>query len=297
MSCVVEIKDVVEVLSADGTINAVPNLSIDETAGILAGLAKDTEQASNVITVDGLGSYGLTLQDLQQTGVVKKGLNVSYSPLDLAAVLADPSVFTGKYGVTSVDDLLNNEELQRELINKVMVTNVCDLRFQGVITGNETAAELAALAGMAAKFSPANIKAKLLGTVSDALNSAMDKIGNIAKFGAVLTVIKSADILGKLKGIGAATVKLPDLAIGTIDTANIDAGVDKLVGSLRIQSPAEIAALAAVAAQALRKGLPVPTSLSDIPTSLSGISTSLSDVSSKLSALSPKDYNACSGDS
>jgi len=294
MTCEIEIKDLVAELAKPSVITPVLGLSFDETAGVLTGILKSVDQASDVISEKGLGSYGLSLQDLQKTGVVKKGLGASIDPADLAAILSDPSVFTGKHGVNNVDNILANEALQQELINEVVSKNMCDMRSQGVITGLESVSELAALAGMAAKFSISDIKGKLAGTISDLLNSAMDKLGGLAAFGAVLAVAKQADILGKLKGLGRAVVSLPELAADTIDTADIFDNVDKLIGSVRIPKASDIAAGVTDSLSVLGVagiGATAQSLLADL-SDPADVLNAVTDATKKL-PLGPGDYSSC----
>jgi len=171
---------------------------------------------------------------------------------------------------------------------------MCDMRSQGVITGLESVSELAALAGMAAKFSISDIKGKLAGTISDLLNSAMDKLGGLAAFGAVLAVAKQADILGKLKGLGRAVVSLPELAADTIDTADIFDNVDKLIGSVRIPKASDIAAGVTDSLSVLGVagiGATAQSLLADL-SDPADVLNAVTDATKKL-PLGPGDYSSC----
>jgi len=243
MSCVIEIKDLVLEIGKPGILIEVPGLTTDETAAVLTAILKTVDQASDVISDNGLGTYGLSIADLQLTGVVKKGLSLATEADALAGILSDPSVFSGNYDVNDVDDILNNEGLQRELINDVMVKNVNSLFLQGLLKGIELAAILAGIAALAAKFSIEDIKqhfANLLSGVTNLLDGVMSSLSDLASYAALMVATKTADLLSKLKGIGSSSVSLPVLEVGTIEIPDVNANVDEIVGSLKIQSVGEI---------------------------------------------------------
>ena len=229
MSCELDIKDIVDEYLIPGNIRPDRTLPVEQVAGVLTGIRKNVDQDQYTISSKGVGLYGLGLDDLQLTCVVKQGLNFS---TDLSVALADNSIYTGKYNIKNVDDLLNDEGLQRTIANVSMISKMESLRAQGLITGNETDEELAKLAALAAKYSPSNIKDYLLGKADDLLTTAMDALAVLAVTGAVISAIKNADILGKLKGFGKQIASLPDLALNTINTADIDAAANEILRQL-----------------------------------------------------------------
>ena len=66
-------------------------------------------------------------------------------------------------------------------------------------------------------------------------------MGALAAAGALIALIKNADILGKLKGFGAQIASIPELLTNTISMADTDAGADSIVGSSKIASIASSA--------------------------------------------------------
>ena len=252
MTCVLEVKDLANVWTNIGTIEPIPELNIDQTVGILAALEDIVGQDSDVVTENGLGTYGLLLRDLQLVGVVKKGISAIG---DLVTILSDTSIYTGKHRVNNVDDLLLNKGLQLQLIAEVIAKNLDTLRFQGVLTGDETDEELAGVAGVSAQYTPEevadNIEKDFVGKIIGYADEAMQIMAVHAAFGAVLGVIKKADILGKVQGIGAAIVSLPTLATDTIESADVNQNVDKIVGSTRIPSVGDATTSAGAAANSV----------------------------------------------
>jgi len=282
MSCAIEIRDLVLEIGKPGILIEVPGLTTDETAGVLTAILKTVDQASNVISVNGLGTYGLSIADLQLIGVVKKGLSLASDADALEGILSDPSVFSGQYDVNDVDDILNNEGLQRELINNVMIKNVNDLRLQGLLKGIEIAAILAGIAALAAKFSIADIKqhfANLLSGVTNLLDSVMSELSDLASYAALMVATLSADLLSKLKGIGASVVSLPVLEVGTIEIPDINANVDAIVGSQKIQSVAEIES---AAQEATKLGVET-TGITDLALNAQVDLTALPEIPTKIS--------------
>ena len=238
-------------MAKQGNVTGFGGLTPVQVTGVLTAIIKTVNQPSNVVTADkGVGSYGLSLADLQLTGVVKCGFDFDQ---DLLVVLADPSVFTGKHAVNKIEDLLGPtptdcesvlariereraERLQQELMNEVMASNINSLTATGNLASDADASEVAALAAQSTKFSPFELLGNALGTIGDVLGFAIDSLGALAALGALIAVVKNADILGKLKGFGADTASVPEQSTDTIDTADTDAGADSIVGSSRIAS-------------------------------------------------------------
>ena len=261
MSCKLDLNDIVYTQALAGTISTVDGLTEDQMSGVLAALSSSVNQDADEIACAGLGSFGLFLSDLQLTGIIKKGLAASDDPaliptivnpdtgiLCLAdpeayiAFLSDASIFTGKDGVFSVDDLLSNEALQRTLSNSVITRNMSALEARGALTGDEDYETLAELAGLSAKYPESSIMDKINGFFDDlsaGFEIGMQVLGAFAIFGAVLATVKGLDLLGKLSGWWGAIISLPDEATDTIEQADTNAGVDSIVGSNRIQSEAE----------------------------------------------------------
>ena len=251
MSCELDIDDIVAEMAKLGNIKPVWGLPTDQVAGVLAAVVTTVDQDSYVVsTSKGLGSYGLSLADLQLTGVVKCGFDFDE---DILVALSDPSIFTGKNSVNNVIDLtgpgpadcesviadLKRKEaagLQQQLMNEVIIANMNSLAAQGYVTGDQSDQELASLAGQSAKFAPFEVIGNILGTVGDVLSYAADALGALAALGALIALIKNADILGNLKGFGAQLASIPELLTNTINMADTDAGADSIVGSSRIAS-------------------------------------------------------------
>ena len=249
MSCLLDIPDLVDEMLI-GPIDPIAGLPAIQVGGVLAAVRKTVDQDSTAITDKGLGAYGLSIADLQVTGIVKCGVDPAQLIED---ILADPSVFTGKDNITSSDDLTGPEELpcdtiaaklardrakalQQQLMAAAIAAKMANLRLQGV--EGETDQEIATLAGQSSKFSPFDIIANIAGLAGDILGAAIDALGLIAAAGALIAAVKNVDILGKLKGFGAKIASLPELATDTLASAMsaVNSGVDSIIGSSKIPS-------------------------------------------------------------
>ena len=224
----IKIEEILNEFTAPGIIFGVSTLSAEQTTGLLTSMGKQKGQDSDVVSSEGVGLYGQSKFNLEDVGVIKSGLNTSDDPNDLVTVLSDPSIFTGKHGVTKVEDLLSNEGLQRQLIQDVVLLTLNKLTQQGLITGNESDADIAAIGSLSTDFTFDQIKGFISGTIIGALLIKMDALADSARY-----AINLLDFKGLVPEI---SLKVPKNATNTIKTANLDAELDKLIGSSRIES-------------------------------------------------------------
>jgi hypothetical protein len=242
MSCELDINDIIGELGKS-SLSSVSGLPSDQVAGVLAAIANTVGQDSTEIN-NGLGTYGLTADDLELTGIIKCGFSLDD---ELATALADSSLFTGKNGVNNVTDLtgsppedcetaaarINRERaaaLQQKIMNEAIAAKMKELGLQGGLTGDETDQELASLSGKVSKFS--------IDTVLAGVDTAMNALGVLAAVGALIVVVKNADIAGKLSGFGSAATSEPEQETDTIDESDTNENVDAIVGSSRVPSAA-----------------------------------------------------------
>ena len=242
----IDVKDVVKE-GKSGNIEAVAGLTKDQTVGILANIKKDVDQPANVVTEKGLGSYGLSLENLQLLKIVKGG--ITPAP-DLETTLNDASVFTGLRSVNSVNVLLSNEDLQKTLMQEVITKNTASLQRQGVISGFEGPEIAAGVAGASAKFNVSEIKDYANGTASPEITDGINKAQAGADFAVNLTDTKASSALEKVKGIGGGSIKPVKSAVDTISTPQLNKNVDDFIGSKRVPSAVTEADTAALAEQA-----------------------------------------------
>lgn len=117
-------------------------LSSYEIQKLLAQTINLVNQSPDEISQDkGIGQYGFTCYALEQAGYVKPGTSLKYflnTPEDFVAVMSSPSVWTGKNGVYSLADLLNDPEMQTVAQVELMQQGYESLLASGTITVTPT---------------------------------------------------------------------------------------------------------------------------------------------------------------
>jgi hypothetical protein len=114
-----------------GPVTPVGPLTANETAAVIAQIGNIVDQDPTVVSPDGgVGTYGLTPIDLEETGYVKPG--TSNYP-DVVCALQSPSVWTGKNGISNLDLLLNDGGAQTRIENELLQTRYNSLVASGVI--------------------------------------------------------------------------------------------------------------------------------------------------------------------
>lgn len=113
-------------------------LSSYEVQKLLAQTINLVDQDWAEISQDkGIGQYGFTCYALEQAGYVKPGTSLKYfldTPEDFVAVMSSPSVWTGKNGVYSLEDLLNDPDMQTTAQVELMQQGYESLLASGTIT-------------------------------------------------------------------------------------------------------------------------------------------------------------------
>lgn len=128
---------------------AIGPISSNQVQGLLAQVANFVNQPSNVMTDDkGVGLYGLNCQQLEASGYVKPGTyrRFIFDPSPMTQVLSAPGIFTGRNGVSSVTDFLNNTSSQSDAMTTLMTQSYNSLTASGSIIAPITQT-VSALAG------------------------------------------------------------------------------------------------------------------------------------------------------
>jgi hypothetical protein len=190
-------------------------LTPSETQAVIAQIANLVDQPFDEIsTEEGIGEYGLGTPQLEQAGYLKPG--TSNYP-DFNCAVSSPSVWTGKDGVYSLTDVLNDPALQTQMQTQVMQNSYNALTSAGTIqepttapatvstgqiytnNGLSTLTAASLVTGTAALASNFNsiISASLAGAnnISNFLSNPVTNISTLAS-GAVNTVTQSIAGLG-----------------------------------------------------------------------------------------------------
>ncbi len=129
--------DIINIRGNDLDPESVGPLNAFQIQKLLAQTAKLVDQEFDQITLDkGIGRYGFTAYALEQAGYVKPGTTAKYftnGAENFVAVMSSPSVWTGKGGVYSLNDLLISPETQNKIQVQIMQQGYRQLVTSGVI--------------------------------------------------------------------------------------------------------------------------------------------------------------------
>ena len=107
-----------------------------------------------------LGKLGQTPQQLEDAGHLKPGTaelsNALISQGKTIEQAMPPSVWTGQGGVVNVNSFVNSQTSQTNAQVSLMQNSFTQLQGQGIITGNESAGQVAGIVNSASKFGVSN---------------------------------------------------------------------------------------------------------------------------------------------
>lgn len=129
--------DIVSVRGDDLEPDLVGPLTPFQVQKLLAQIINLVDQPTEQISLEkGIGRYGFTAYALEQAGYVKPGTSLRFfseDSEDFVSVMSSPSVWTGKNGVYSLNDLLNDVALQNQTQVLLMQQGYEQLEQVGVI--------------------------------------------------------------------------------------------------------------------------------------------------------------------
>lgn len=212
-------------------VTPVGPLTGPQTQALLAQIANLVDQTPDTVTSQGVGTYNLGPDQLEQAGYLKPG--TSNYP-DFNCVIGTPSVWTGKDGVYSLADIVGDPALQTQIQTQVMQNSYSALTASGTIqttqtnpasvstgqiytnSGLSTLTAAALVSGTAALSGSLNgIVAKAFDgapNLSSLLSNPVDNISTLAS-GAVNNVTQS---IGNLSTTALATAN--NLVTGTLNS-------------------------------------------------------------------------------
>ena len=224
---------------------AIGPLGSTQVQGILAQIANLVDQASDVMSDDkGVGQYGLSCVQLEQAGYVKPNTwqRFIFDPAPLTSVLAAPGIWTGKDGIVSVAQFLNNAGTQTRAMTSLLQDGYRGLVSGGIITPATTQA---ITAGVGQVYTAVNSVASSL------TNTVIGDVGalvtNAGRFGSAATAAWS-QATSSVSTVAAAIAKNPTALFttslssltGPLNTAVNDIGqnITSLASSLDITGKA-----------------------------------------------------------
>jgi len=210
-------------------LRSVQGLAQPETTASLSQASRLVDQDYSKVSDDkGLGRYGLSVEQLERAGLVKPGTSARYlnqSANSTVDVLKSPSVWTGKDGVNSMEDLLASPAKQDRAQQDLMSSGLASVEQLGIPVDQLSPQGLAGVALNAAK----NID----GTVAWAKNL----LSPDAKLDYDILAKDAAFSVNfaKTKLNGAMKQEIPGFpAIDTVDRATLDAAAARITGNDKI---------------------------------------------------------------
>ena len=217
-------------------------LSTTQIQGLLSSTATAVNQtATEVTNENGLGTYGLSANQLQQAGLIKPGTAelINQDPANLVSTLSSPTVWTGVGGADSLDSVLANPTLQSAAQQSCLATSYNNLSDLGVVSattnnliGSDT--DLGAVVNNAANYGVGATTSWLNNTlggsdIGQLTTSAIDSIFGM-NFGTANQPVSGG---GNPLQTGVQT---PRGYSNTVNRSVIDASFNSIIGNNKIPS-------------------------------------------------------------
>ena len=206
------------------TAPAIGSLTSNQTLALMSQVANSVDQAADVMTNEtGIGQYGLSCQQLEMAGYVKPGTWQQFlrnGSSTLVDVLSAPGIWTGREGITSADDFLQNVNAQNAAQATLMRDGYNSLQAAGVIT-TPAAQSLSAVVGTV--YTGANSAlTTATTTITNSVNGQVASlITNASQYGTQLTaqwarglpgVTALTSNLTSIRGLSALSSQVPGLS-------------------------------------------------------------------------------------
>jgi hypothetical protein len=217
------------------TNTSVGQLTTSVVQGLMSQTAKNVNQPSAEISnALGLGKFGLNAQQLESQGFIKPAVAAMVNKTnDLVSTLSSPTVWTGKMGIQSIEDVLENEKMQNSIQESLMTSAQQQLEKNGTIQNLINEKEVAAVINTAAKYgtnTAVNLIKGQLGGDSAAVISGFAKSSEFsAAFGKIAESPNNVNsVISGLTGNVSKTAE----QLNSNLTKNISSGVNDLVGGV-----------------------------------------------------------------
>ena len=208
----------------------IQGLSVPDVTAAMSSASKLVGQASTAISDSlGVGKFGFDGTQLEAAGVLKTGTVAKYltqGSNTLTDVLKSPAVFTGKDGITNLDNLLGSVPSQNGIQQQLMSQGLSAVKQLGIPIDKLSPSSLAGLANNAAKSVPATMDwAKGLPLPAD-IKSKLDTAARDGAFAADFAKFKVDDPMK------AVITPLP--AVDTTNRQTVDAASRRIVGNDKV---------------------------------------------------------------
>lgn len=207
--------NVADINSTGFTAPAIGSLTSDQIQALMAQVANIVGQSPDVMSNDlGVGQYGFSCQQLEMAGYIKPGTWQTFlqnNSSTLVDVLSAPGIWTGRGGISTADEFLQNVNAQNDAQATLMVNGYNSLQAAEVITTPASRAG-SAVVGQVYTGSNQSLTA-LTTTVTNNVNSQLASlVTNASKYGTQLTaqwakglpdVTTITSKLSNIQGIGS----------------------------------------------------------------------------------------------
>ncbi len=212
------------------------SMTQSETTATLAQTANNTGQAAgDVSNSKGVGSYGLSVGQLESAGYVRPGNAALVNQNNSAvSVLKSPAVWTGKDGIKSLDDMLANNQIQSKIQQTTMVQGLAGLAAVGLAVGGGSDAIVTASLALAAAKGIQDAAAYFK-------NKPVPNDANGAKTAALNETVRNGSYaVSFTQEKVAETWKAEDKPVPAVNTNNretVDAASKRIVGDPKVPEP------------------------------------------------------------
>jgi hypothetical protein len=217
-------------------LTSIGSMNAGVVTGVLAQAKNLVGQASDSLTVEkGLGAFGLGAEQLEKAGILKPGVSklLAGGAASITSLLKSPAAFTGKDGIKSVTDLLNNPVKQAGIQQELMSQGVAGLKALGVPTDLLSPQGLAGTALNAAKSIPgAAAFLKGLPIPDDPAGALSAAFNTNVRDGAFAANLSQAKIPPAFKAIVT-----PVPAADTVNRDTVNAASARVVGNPKVPEP------------------------------------------------------------
>ena len=217
---------------------SIGDVSQAQIQGLVATTAATVDQSANVITATkGLGTYGLTAEQLQVAGLIKPGIadQVKQDPANAVSILSSPTSWTGKQGATDINAILDDVNLQTSTQQTLMSNSYEQLKENGTLNGNESADTVGPLVNAATKYGVEPTTQWLNNNTVTTGNNPISSFINSSSYGSVFGN-KNQNIAA---GIGALSLGIV-VAKGYTNTVyrqNVNQATAAVIGNTNIVPP------------------------------------------------------------
>jgi len=227
-----------EFLNTGVSSQTVGSVSTAQVQGLVATTAAVVNQSANVITAtNGLGTYGLTAEQLQTAGLIKPGIadQVKQDPANAVSILSSPTSWTGKQGATDIQTILDDVNLQTSTQQNLMSNSYEQLKQNGTLNGNESAESVGPLVNAATKYGVEPTTQWLNNNAPANITTQISNFVNSSTYGSTFGV-KNQNIA---VGIGALSlgVVIAKGYVNTVNRQNLNQATTAVIGNPKIPTP------------------------------------------------------------